>query len=489
MTDASATQTGDAAPGCIDREVGWRMRVDGRARRTQRGRVLIGGSPLRILKLSNRGRQWLDDGEADRPVPTDQASVDLMRRLVDGGLAHPIPPRGHGPTPSEVVLVVPVKDDAGGLRRTLAEGDEVGGVVVVDDGSAKPRDVARIADSATNTRYHPRSLGPAAARNTGWRSTSEPFIAFVDAGVDLHNGWLQPLLDHFEDRSVGAVAPRVVSRSDMAPRWLATYEAVCSRLDLGSAPSAVRPGAAVSYVPTAALVVRREALEAVGGFDASLRVGEDVDLVWRLHNAGWRLRYEPAVVVSHPTRPTFAAWLKQRFTYGTSAAALTKRHGPNAAPLQGVSTWSVVAWGAVASGHLIAGLGVASASTAVLARRMHGLEHPVVEAGRVASVGNLWAGRAIANTLVGPWWPLTLILGLLHRRSRPAIVAAGVIPPLVEWRSRRPGLDPVRYCALSLADQMAYGTGVWIGCIRLRSGRALVPSLHPTNITIHPDGT
>ena len=48
-------------------------------------------------------------------------------------------------------------------------------------------------------------------------------------------------------------------------------------------------------MPTAALVVRRAVLE--DGLDTALRYGEDVDLVWRLHDAGWRVRYDPAVVV------------------------------------------------------------------------------------------------------------------------------------------------------------------------------------------------
>ena len=79
----------------------------------------------------------------------------------------------------------------------------------------------------------------------------------------------------------------------------------------------MRPGSRVSYVPTAALLVRRSALDSVaiddaaipapghlagpgplssrGVFDPALRYGEDVDLIWRLHDAGWRVRYEPSV--------------------------------------------------------------------------------------------------------------------------------------------------------------------------------------------------
>ena len=59
-----------------------------------------------------------------------------------------------------------------------------------------------------------------------------------------------------------------------------------SPLDLGPDEGEVGPDRAVRYVPTAALVVRRSALEEAGGFDPTLRVGEDVDLVWRLVEAG-----------------------------------------------------------------------------------------------------------------------------------------------------------------------------------------------------------
>ena len=73
-------------------------------------------------------------------------------------------------------------------------------------------------------------------------------------------------------------------------------------------PARVAAGTRVSYVPAAALVVRTEALRAIGGFDETLRVGEDVDAVWRLIDAGYRCRYEPSVVVHHRPRSTLSAW-------------------------------------------------------------------------------------------------------------------------------------------------------------------------------------
>ena len=109
-------------------------------------------------------------------------------------------------------------------------------------------------------------------------------------------------------------------------------------------------------MPAAALVVRVDALRSIGGFDADLRVGEDVDLVWRLDEAGWRCRYDPRAEVDHLPRPTLAAWAAQRMSYGRSAAPLALRH-PGALAPAAVSGWSAGAWGLTAAGRPVAGPG------------------------------------------------------------------------------------------------------------------------------------
>ena len=77
---------------------------------------------------------------------------------------------------------------------------------------------------------------------------------------------------------------------------------------------------------------------------------------------------------------------------------------------------------------------------------------------------------------------MAVALALASRRSRPALAVAVVVPPLLDWLDRRPRLDPARFVALRLADDLAYAVGVWEGCVRERSGRALLPDLavrHP----------
>ncbi len=74
--------------------------------------------------------------------------------------------------------------------------------------------------------------------------------------------------------------------------------------------------------------------------------------------------------------------------------------------------------------------------------------------------------------LAGP----ALAAGALRSRRGAAVAALLVLlPPAVEWWRRRPGLDPLRWAAASIADDLAYGAGVWAGCLRSRSFGPLVP--------------
>jgi hypothetical protein len=101
----------------------------------------------------------------------------------------------------------------------------------------------------------------------------------------------------------------------------------------------------------------------------------------------------------------------------------------------------------------------------------------VADAIRLAGLGHLRGGLALATAVRRAWPPAALVVAAVHRRSRPALAAALVVPPLVEWHTRRPRIDPVRFSALRLADDLAYAAGVWAGCGRQRSVRALIPAL------------
>lgn len=451
---------------------GFRLVLDPGLRRADEGRVLIGGAPLRLVRLKPAGSAQVDQWGRGEPVGPARSQQRLARRLLDAGMAHPRPGEA-GLGPDDVTAIIPVRDDAAGLRRVIASLGPVGAVTVVDDAS----DPSLAAAPGATLLRHAVNLGPAAARNTGWRASASPLVAFVDADCEPDPGWLECLLPHFDDPAVGAVAPRVVaSTAHVRPRWLGAYEQAASPLDLGPLEGPVRPRGRVSYVPSAALVVRRTALEAVDGFDDALRLGEDVDLVWRLHEAGWTVRYEPTAVARHRARPTAPAMVRQRAAYGSSAAALDARHPGAVAPLT-VSAWSAASWLLAMAGRPAVATGVTATTTALLVPKLRPIDQPWRHAARIAGIGHLHAGRLTADALLRAWWPLTVLLALRSRRARRTLAVAAVAPALTTWWATRPALDPLRWTAASVIDDASYATGVWLGCLRARSLRALVPDL------------
>jgi mycofactocin system glycosyltransferase len=461
------------------------IRLDRGVRRTDGGRALVGGSPMRILRLRAAGVAALDRWERGEIVG-EGSGARLARRLVDADVAQPVPataPSGAGSfETTDVTVVIPVKDDADGLARTVAavRRDAPGtAVVVVDDGSTEPLEPVEPLDPTSSgpgvtVVRRASSGGPGPARNDGLARVGTPLVAFVDAGVEPAPGWLDVLLAHLDDEAVVAVAARVRSVPGSSVRE--RYEEVRSPLDLGPAPARVQPRARISYVPTACLVVRADAVRAAGGFRPELRYGEDVDLVWRLIAGGGTVRYEPAAEATHPPRPSWSAWAHQRVSYGSAAAPLAARH-PGAVPPAAVSAWSAAAWVLALAGRPLRGLAVAAASTAMLPRRLAGMDDPQREALRLAGWGHLLAGRVLAAGVTRAWWPLLAVAALGSRRARRALAAAVLVPPVLEWRANRPPLDPLRYCAIRVADDVAYSVGLWRGSVAQRNVAALVPDL------------
>ncbi|MGW3471907.1 mycofactocin biosynthesis glycosyltransferase MftF [Saccharopolyspora sp. NPDC000995] len=435
-----------------------RLVPDPSLRRWDDGRTLVGGSPFCVLRLNPTGADvvgsWID-GE-----PVIDSAAGLAQRLVRAAMMHPrYDETHHGP--SDVTAVIPVRD--GDLTSLLASIDTP--AIVVDDGSRQPVPAASV--------RHESARGPAAARNAGWRLARTPLVAFLDADTVPTRGWLEPVLRHFEDPAVAAVAPRV--RSSPGNTALAHFESTRSPLDLGGEPGLVQPGSRISYVPTAALVIRASALRELEGFDEELRFGEDVDLIWRLISRGQLVRYEPESVVEHAPRKSWTALLRQRFDYGTSAGPLAKRHGDAVAPVR-ASLWSAVAWTLILTGRTGAGLAVVAAAAALLTRKLGKAGIPAHEAIRLALQGNLGAGRYFADAIARAWAPVAVPLLLLSRRGR-AVLGLVALRHLLDWTRERPPLGPARWCLARMADDLAYGCGVARGALKSRSLAPLLPFL------------
>jgi cellulose synthase/poly-beta-1,6-N-acetylglucosamine synthase-like glycosyltransferase len=250
---------------------------------------------------------------------------------------------------------------------------------------------------------------------------------------------------------------------------------------MGPRPEVVANGAPLGYLPSAALLIRRTALEHLG-FDEELRVGEDVDLVWRLTDSGLLVRYEPASVVTHEIRPRFIDWAGRHLAYGTSAAELDRRHPRRLAPAR-LSLWNLVIVLLVVGRRptpgisVAAALGVAGLSTGLLARTLRTSSVSPAVAPVVVGKGMVAEAGAIGHLLRREWWPLGWLAVAAAPRSRidRFAAAAMLIPIAREWFTQRPAIDPVRYLALRLTEDAAYGSGVIVSAIRRMRPGVLLP--------------
>jgi mycofactocin system glycosyltransferase len=437
--------------------------LDAETRRLGESRVVLGGSPRRLFRLSPAGITRFDAIAAGGNVNTNP----LAERLLAAGAIHPVT-RQAPERLAATTVVIPVHDaDPAALAKLVASLPAVAGVVVVDDAS-RPS-VRTVAGADVVRREH--NGGPAAARNTGRLCVATEFVAFVDADVltGVDPSWLVKLLGHFDDDRVGLVAPRVAGLPGAG--LLGAYEAGHGALDLGDRPGLVGIGSNVSYVPAAAIVVRRSALDDIDGFDERMRVGEDVDMLWRLVAAGSCCRYEPAATVHHRSRGTWRAWARQRFAYGRSAAQLAARHR-HALPAIRISPWSAGVLALTAMGALRTATCVVFTTSALLAWRIHRAGVPMssaaLAAAQLSGGGHLQAARQVASALRRPWWPAALAASMVSRRAR-LITTAALTASVLDSRQRR--WAPVR-----VLDDLFYGAGVWFGVVRHRQVAPLLPS-------------
>jgi mycofactocin system glycosyltransferase len=460
---------------------GFAVQVDRRVKVLGSGAALLGGSPTRLLRLAPAAQTMLRGGRLE---VHDAQSAQLARTLLDATVAHPRP--ASGPSHRDVTVVIPVRDNASGAQR-LVRALRGMRVIVVDDGSAVPIRPSDFDAQRCELQVlrHPTSRGPAAARNTGLQASGTELVAFLDSDVVPRRGWLEALLGHFCDPAVALVAPRIVALHE-PDNLVARYESVRSSLDLGQREAPVVPFGTVSYVPSAAIVCRRQTLADVGGFDETLQSGEDVDLCWRFIEAGARLRYEPIALVGHDHRTQLREWFTRKAFYGSSAAPLAVRHPGKTAPLV-ISGWTLLAWLLLAMGS---GIGyLASTLVAVLtgrriAKALSSVDTAPKEVAAVTAHG-LWAAALqLASAICRHYWPLALVAAVLFKRCRQVVLVAAVVDGVVDWATRHADADGdahrvglLSYLLLKRLDDIAYGLGLWTGVVRERHLGALKPQI------------
>lgn len=193
-------------------------------------------------------------------------------------------------------------------------------VLIIDDGSTDQ--VPQIAQRFPEFHYHRQDhAGLSAARNLGMHLATGDVIAYTDDDCFPDEDWILHLTLAFEDdRWVGAGGPNL----SPVPR---TVTEACVAAAPGSPSHVLIDDFEAEHLPGCNLVIRKQALEAIGGFREEFKTaGDDVDVCWRLQQQGWRLRFVPAAIVWHHRRFTVKAYLRQQRGYGHAEAMLIRRY-------------------------------------------------------------------------------------------------------------------------------------------------------------------
>jgi O-antigen biosynthesis protein len=204
--------------------------------------------------------------------------------------------------------------------------------IVVNDGSTdRSAEIAR--SFGVRVLDTPHS-GLSFARNAGVAAATGEIVAFLDDDAYPDRDWLHYIAASLEGTgNVGTGGPNLPPPDD-------GLMAECVSAAPGAPIHVLISDREAEHLPGCNMAFRRSALERVGGFDERFRAaGDDVDLCWRLQDAGMTLGFCAGAVVTHRRRDTMRRYLKQQFGYG-KAEALLERKWPNRHNRAGYLRWT-----------------------------------------------------------------------------------------------------------------------------------------------------
>jgi GT2 family glycosyltransferase len=208
-------------------------------------------------------------------------------------------------TAADITVVVPTVDRVELLRRCL-RGLTAAQVLVVHDGD---QGVMALLSELGVPSLRIDERGVSAKRNAGWRAARTSLVAFTDYYCEQAPGWVAALAAAAEDGDLVAGPVR--------PHTEDTATGLCARTVHSEQPG---------FYPGCNLLVRKDFLERVDGFDAGLHGGEDADLAWRVREAGGRPVWADDALVLHAVREVSLAQELRSLTRCAGLPLVVRRH-------------------------------------------------------------------------------------------------------------------------------------------------------------------
>jgi GT2 family glycosyltransferase len=227
-----------------------------------------------------------------------------------------------------ISVIIPVYNDPAGLQDTLQSlvVQEYPGkfeIIVADNGSTDS--TLQVAEKycsrhedLINIVVEDNIQSSYAARNRALEITRGSIIAFIDSDMTVEKDWLQKVNRSMEKHNADYLGCRVeiYSESD-------SISAMHNKLSGFPMDEYVYKR---HFAPTCCLIVRKEIFDYVGIFDSNLISSGDYEFGNRVFNAGYKLYYDPDIVMYHPARTSLKNLLKKSFRVGRGFYQLAVRY-------------------------------------------------------------------------------------------------------------------------------------------------------------------
>ncbi len=218
-------------------------------------------------------------------------------------------------------------------------------VILVDDGSTDdtPEIALRFPDVRT---VRQQNQGLSAARNVGLQLARSSIVAYVDSDVFVDPQWLTHLVAQLERTGAAAVGGPNIAPED-------GRTSACVAASPGQPMHVLESDQVAEHIPGCNMAFRRGPLLAINGFDPQFtKAGDDVDVCWRLQQAGYWITFAPGAFVWHHRRQTPRAYLRQQAGYGEAEALLRFKH-PDRYNGRGQGKWRGVLYGPSLQGLVV----------------------------------------------------------------------------------------------------------------------------------------
>jgi GT2 family glycosyltransferase len=190
------------------------------------------------------------------------------------------------------------------------------------------------------------NIGYGAAADLGISLSTSPYILLLNSDTILQSGALDRLSEYLDENpNAGIVGPRLINKDgSLQPSCFPLPTPLQIFFDVSHINQLIHQipivkeksyrtwsynhNKSVPWVQGAALAIRREAYDAVGGFDkAFFMFYEEVDLSRRMLNAGWETHFSPVADIIHiGGASTDQLWVKMELQYYASLARFYRKH-------------------------------------------------------------------------------------------------------------------------------------------------------------------